>query len=177
MRRPALILAAAAIALAMGILLVEPVGVLAVRVLRPASSTMYACRVTAGADVRIGYLHSVERTPVEGRFVVGENNLLMAVETRFASTGTGLPNTAAARTHRDGRWIVVDEGRRSTTALRFYLHADNRTWLTVDGKAVDLGAFASGNLLNIGVEVVPRWRWLMWITAGRPWTPSVEAEK
>jgi hypothetical protein len=162
------------VALAGGAILWSPLGVLTIRVLRPASTIMQACRVGTDSQVRLGYLHSVEKTPVEGRFSVGADHMLLAVETRFVSTGTGLPDTAVSRTRRDGHWLVVDEERHPLPALRFYLHTDNQTRLSVDGQAVDLGAFDSANLLRIGVESVPRWRWWVWTTTGRAWGPEAE---
>ena len=159
----ALILAAAAA------VLFWPVEVLTVRALRMASAAMVALPVTAGSDVRINYRHSVERTPVEGRFEVGEGQHLVAVQTRFTSNGSGLPNTAASRMHREGDWFVVDEQRRQVSPLRFYLQSVNQTRLSVDGRDVDLSAFRSGNLLGIRVERVARWRWWLCRWTGKKW--------
>jgi hypothetical protein len=174
MCRATRVLGVIVVALAVGAILWSPLGVLTIRVLRPASTNMQACRVETDTEVRIGYVHSVEKTPVEGRFSVGADRMLLAVETRFISTGTGLPDTAGSRTRRDGRWLVVDEERRPLAALRFYLHTDNQTRLSVAGQAVDLGAFDSANLLRIGVETIPRWRWWVWTTTGRAWGPEAE---
>ncbi len=174
MHRLALALGVIAIVLAATAMVFGPVSVLTVRVLRPASAVMQACRADSGADVRLGYRHSVERTPVEGRFAVSADRTLLALETRFTSTGTGLPNTAASRTRRDGGWLVVDEERRPMASLRFYLLAENQTRLSVDGRSVDLGRFTSGNLLHIGVESAPRWRWWLWTAIGWPWGLTVE---
>lgn len=146
-----------------------PLDVLTVRALRFASGAMAVIPVTPGSDVRILYRHSVERTPVEGRFEVDKTRELVAVQTRFTSNGSGLPNTAVARMHREGAWFVVDEQRRPVSPLRFYLQAVNRTRLTVDGRAVDLSAFRSGNLLGIRVERIGRWRWWRWQWTGKGW--------
>ncbi len=146
-----------------------PMDVLTVRALRFASSDMAVIPVTLGSDVRILYRHSVERTPVEGRFEVDKTRELVAVQTRFTSSGSGLPNTAVARMHREGGWFVVDEQRRSVSPLRFYLQAVNQTRLTVDGREMDLSAFHSGNLLGIRVEHISRWRWWRWKWTEKGW--------
>ena len=162
-------LAAAVMLTAVVNMMASPMDLLTVRALRFASSDMKVLPVTPGSDVRIYYRHSVERTPVEGRFEVDQTRGLVAVQTRFTSTGSGLPNTAAARMHREGDWFVVDEQRRPVPPLRFYLHAVNRARLTVDGRTVDLSAFRSGSLLGIRVERVGRWRWWLWRWAGKGW--------
>ena len=86
----------------------------------------YASRVHRGDEVRIRYMHSVEKSPVEGRFEIAEDRQLEAVETRMkcmnylASVGTGLPNTVPDRTKIEDSWIVVDEGRKKLDEIRFF---------------------------------------------------------
>lgn len=143
--------------------------VLSVRSLRTGGDVVRACRAAPGSDVRIDYRHSVEKTPVQGRFTVNGDRRIIAVETRFTSTGTGLPNTAVDRTHRDGAWYVVDEQRLPVDPLRFYLQPVNRTRLSVDGAAVDLAALPPGTLLGIRVERVSGWRWWRWLVTGTGW--------
>jgi hypothetical protein len=162
-------LAAAVMLTAVVAMMAWPMNVLTVRVLRFASGDMEVLPVTPGNDVRIYYRHSVERTPVEGRFEVDETRGLVAVQTRFTSNGSGLPNTAVARMHREGDWFVVDEQRRPVQPLRFYLQSVNRTRLTVNGRDVDLSAFRSGSLLGIRVEHIGRWRWWRWQLTGKGW--------
>lgn len=168
--------AAAVFLVAAAAVLFWPVTVLTVRVLRPIPVVMDVRPVAPGSDVRIYYRHSVERTPVEGRFAVSEDLDLVAVQTRLTSTGTGLPNTATERMHREGDWYVVDEQRRLVSPLRFYLQSVNRTRLTVDGRAVDLSAYRSGSLLGIRVERIGQWRWWRWRWSGKGWQPKEEPE-
>ena len=149
--------------------LLWPMDVLTVRALRFALGDMMVLPVTPGSDIRIHYWHSVERTPVEGRFEVDQTQGLVAVQTRFTSNGSGLPNTAVARMHREGDWFVVDEQRRPVQPLRFYLQSVNRTRLTVNRRDVDLSAFRSGSLLGIRVEHIGRWLWWRWQLTGKGW--------
>jgi len=162
--------AAAVILLSAAIVLFWPIDVLSVRALRFASGAMTALPVTPGSDVRIHYRHSVELTPVEGRFEVDQTQGLVAVQTRFTSNGSGLPNTAVARMRREKEWFVVDEQRRPVQPLRFYLQSVNQTRLTVDGRDLDLSSFRSGNLLGIQVEHIGRWSWLRWQLTGKGWS-------
>jgi hypothetical protein len=169
MRRHVTAVAAAAILLVAAAVLLWPVDVMTVRALRFASGDMAVLPVTPGSDVRIHYRHSVERTPVEGRFEVDQTQGLVSVQTRFTSNGSGLPNTAVARMHREGDWFVVDEQRRPVQPLRFYLQSVNRTRLTVNGRDVALSAFRSGSLLGIRVEHIGRWLWWRWQLTGKGW--------
>ena len=162
--------AAAAVILALSAaVLFWPMDVLIVRSLRLVSGPMIVLPVTVGSDVRLLYRHSVERTPVEGWFEVDKTRELVAVQTRFTSNGSGLPNMAIARLHREGDWFVVDEQRRPVSPLRFYLQAVNRTRLTVDGRDVGLSSFRSGSLLGIKVERIGHWRWWRWQLTGKDW--------
>ena len=170
MRRRIAVVAAAVILLSTATVMFWPMDVLTVRALRFASVAMALLPVTPGSDVRIHYRHSVELTPVEGRFEVDQTQGLVAVQTRFTSNGSGLPNTAAVRMHREKDWFVVDEQRRPVQPLRFYLQSVNRTRLTVDGREVDLSSFRSGNLLGIQVEHIGRWRWWLWQLTGKGWS-------
>jgi len=169
MRRHITAVAATGILVAATAVLLWPMDVLTVRALRFVSGAMAVVPVTPGSDVRIHYRHSVERTPVEGRFEVDPSRGLVAVQTRFTSNGSGLPNTAVARMHREGDWFVVDEQRRPVQPLRFYLQSVNRTRLTINGRDVDLSSFRSGNLLGIRVEHIGHWRWWRWQFTGKGW--------
>ena len=169
MRRHVTAVAAVGILAVAAAVLLWPMAVLNIRALRFSSAAMAVVPVTPGSDVRIHYQHSVERTPVEGRFEVDKRQGLVAVQTRFTSNGSGLPNTATERMHREGDWFVVDEQRRPVEPLRFYLQSVNRTRLTVDGREVDMSAFRSGNLLGIRVEHIGRWRWWRWQWTGKGW--------
>ena len=121
-----------------------------------------AVKTAAGADIRLRYRHSVERTMVEGRFTVGKGPVLQAVETRMTSVGTGLPNTLPQRTRRQGEWIVVDEGLRHIPGFDFFLASINQTRLSVDGIAIPVETLGSGSVIRLDVEKIRRGQWLLW---------------
>ncbi|WP_256298927.1 DUF1850 domain-containing protein [Haloarchaeobius salinus] len=111
--------------------------------------------VEEGAPVTLAYTHSVERTPVEDRYVV-RGSALDNVEMRFQSYGWGLPADANVTT-RDG-WFVFDPDR---TYERVVVSPGEIAGheLRVDGTTYDLVALSSGRSVRLSVErrsVLPR---------------------
>ncbi len=151
------------------LLFLMPVSVLTVRLPREDFRLVEAARASAGDSLELGYLHSVERTKVVGRFTIDDNQKLLATETRMMSVGTGMPNTAPERTRREGEWIVVDEENRVFPDIRFYYVSVNETVLKVAGQPIPLDAVRSGNLLRIGVEAPRLVQWVRWLFTGRGW--------
>ena len=164
------------ILLAMGgltvVLLLFSIEVATIRLPRSEQKLIGAVKTTVGGDIRLSYLHSVERTPVEGRFSVGPGPTLLIRETRMMSVGTGLPNTAAERTRRDGRWMVVDEGLQPLPGLDFYLSPVNKTRITVDGSPVSLEPVPSGSVIRLNVEKIRLGRFWLWHLFGKDWRPE-----
>jgi hypothetical protein len=119
--------------------------------------------------VSLNYRHSVELTRVEGRFKLGPGPGLLAWQTRMASVGTGLPNTQAERTHREGDWLVVDEGMKPVGPLRFFLARINQTRLAIGKSRISLDGIKQGQILQINAERISAWRWWLWKLAGLSW--------
>ena len=147
-----------------------PISALTVRLPHEDHRLIEATRVSPGDTLNLSYRHSVERTQVVGRFTIGQDQTLLATETRMTSVGTGLPNCEEDRTHREGEWIVVDEGHQKLPHLRFYYTAINQTQLTVAGQPLDFDAVRSGNLLLIAVETPRLIQWGRWLVDDRPWS-------
>jgi len=145
------------------------IDVVTIRLPRSGQKLIRAHRTTLGGDIRLSYLHSVERTPVEGRFSVGPGPSLLVRETRMMSVGTGLPNTAPTRTRREGQWMVVDEGMQSLPGLDYYLSSVNRTRIMVDGSSVSLETVPSGSVIRLDVEKIPLGLYWLWHLSGKGW--------
>ena len=150
-------------------LLLSSIEVATIRLPRSEQKLIGAVKTTVGGDIRLSYLHSVERTPVEGRFSVGPGSSLLVRETRMMSVGTGLPNTAPERTRRDGRWMVVDERLQPLAGLDFYLSSINKTRITVDGSQVSLETVPSGSVIRLDVEKIRLGRFWLWHLSGKDW--------
>lgn len=131
-----------------------------------------AVKMRTGDEVLLSYRHSVEKTQVQGRFVVGREQSLRLQETRMASSGTGLPNTAADRTRREDGWIVVDEGMLPMDGIRFRYLELNRMQVNVAGRPMSMQNFRNGSVLIMDVDTVPFFRWWIWRISGVDWKPS-----
>ena len=150
-------------------LLLFSIDVATIRMPRSEQKLVCALKTIVGGDIRLNYLHSVERTSVEGRFMVGQGPTLLIRETRMMSVGTGLPNTAPERTRRDGQWIVVDEGLQPMSGLDFYLSSVNKTRITVDGSPVSLETVPSGSVIRLDVEKTRLGCFWLWRLSGKDW--------
>ena len=139
---------------------VWPVRVLEVSLPRKGDRLIAAMRVRAGDPVLIQYRHSVELIEVEGLFLVGPESGLIAVETRFESSGSGLPNSSPERTSLKDGWLVVDEKNRPLEAFRFYIVPINQTRLTVAGKPIPIAALDSGTLIQLKSFEISQMEWL-----------------
>ena len=159
----------------LSVLILMPVSALTVRLPHEDHRLVKAARVSPGDTLDLSYRHSVERTRVVGRFTIGQDQTLLATETRMTSVGTGLPNCEGNRTHREGEWMVVDEGNQKLPGLRFYYTTVNQTQLTVAGQEFEFDALRSGNLLLIAVETPRLFQWGRWLVGGRSW-PSIEID-
>ena len=109
----------------------------------------------AGERFTLAYRHSVEKTAVEGIFQVADPAGILAVETRMTSVGTGLPNTFAGRTRREGEWMVVDEGMAPIPAFRFFIVKINKTRIRTPHRELDLMVLPPGTIIVVGVERLP----------------------
>ena len=115
----------------------------------------YLIPADTGDQFSLTYRHSVEKTLVKGIFQVSKTPSILAVETRMTSVGTGLPNTNFKRTSREGKWIVVDEGKKAIDNFRFFISSVNKTFLTTSNGTIDLMTLPSGTVILVGVERIP----------------------
>ena len=169
MKKKILGLAVLITAVGLASLFLATISTLTVRLPRDQHRLIDATRVYTGDRLDLRYVHSVERTPVVGRFTIGKDHTLLVTETRMISVGNGLPNTSPNRTRRQGEWIVVDEGDRMISDLRFYATDVNQTCLMVAGRKLDLDTIQSGNLLRIALEHPRLIQWGRWRVTGRSW--------
>ena len=139
-----------------------PIRLFTLRLPEDGDAPYYAVRVRRGDGIRIRYVHSVEKSPVEGRFEISEDWKLAAVETRMRSVGTGLPNTAPERTKKEGSWIVVDEGGKKLDEIRFFYSPETEMRITVKGTDVPLKDIPPGGKMVLAVERASLLQWVGW---------------
>ena len=108
-------------------------------------------RVAPGDMVTYGYIHSVEKIPVEGIFVIEEDGFLKLMETRFSSYGAGLPSGQGEEIRKDG-WIVVKGGERRAS-FTFLFSPINQPYIIFKENRLSVGSkLREGALLEIRVR-------------------------
>ena len=169
LRKGRWVVAAAGLVLLLSLVLFLRVDTVTVRLPREQNRLFGAVRVAQGSEVWLRYRHSVEKSMVAGVFMIGPGPVLQAKQTRMTSVGTGLPNTDTARTRREGRWLVVDEGLTPVPGFDFFISAVNATRLAVDGTAIAVERLASGSVIHIDVEQVVLLEWMLWRYGNKDW--------
>ena len=137
-----------------------PVQIVTVSLPKEKDRLIAAVRTGEDDIISLRYRHSVELTAVEGRFKIGPESEILAVETRMESVGTGLPNAYPGRTRREDGWLVVDEEQKPVGSIRFFLVPINKTRLTIAGRSIDLMNLKSGTLLQVSAERMFLITWL-----------------
>jgi hypothetical protein len=111
-------------------------------------------RAVEGDVFLFSYIHSVEKTPVEGKFLVERSGLLRIVETRFSSYGPGLPNVAG-KTLRKNEGFIAKGGER-LDQFKFFFSPINRPTLKFKNKTIAFGDDKrEGGLLEISIRHYP----------------------
>lgn len=112
--------------------------------------------------IKLSYTHSNELIQVQGIFTVDSKSSLHAKETRFESSGSGLPVSFPERTSREGRWMVVDELNKEIGTLRFYIVPINQTQLFVAQNPVPVSSLKKGSLIEVKAQHMPSVKWLFY---------------
>ena len=152
-----------------GLMIVLPVDAVTVRLPRQGDALFDAVRVAPGDKIRLQYRHSVEKTLVAGVFAVGAGPVLQTAETRMTSVGTGLPNTRADDTRREGQWLVVDEKMKAIDGFDFFISSVNATRLTVGDTAIAVDTLTSGSVIRIDVRRIRLLDWILWRYGRHEW--------
>ena len=118
-------------------------------------------RVSQRDIIKLCYRHSNELIQVEGRFSIDGQSSLHAMETRFESSGSGLPVSFSERTTREGKWLVVDEMNKEIGTLRFYIVPINQTRLTIANVPILISKLKSGTLIEVKASRVSNLNWFL----------------
>ncbi|MBS3778925.1 MAG: DUF1850 domain-containing protein [Desulfovermiculus sp.] len=114
---------------------------------------VYRKMASPGTELRMHYIHSVERTPVQGIFALDSHGGFKAVRTLTTGTGTGLPNVVDDQhVSMQGKWMVIDEGNTPVPRIPFYYLPLNNLRISVGDQEVDLNRVPPGSRLLITNE-------------------------
>jgi hypothetical protein len=121
---------------------------------RQRGDVIWRARAAAGDVFTFSYIHSIEKTPVEGRFAVEADGWLRVVETRFPSYGAGLPLQVTGKSA-DGKWMVAAGGER-LPQFSFYISPINQACLRFGDSTLNLNnLIESGDVVTVTVRGYP----------------------
>lgn len=138
------------ILLALIIFLAHKVLVFQISLPRQGNTVVYRDIVSSGTKVCLCYIHSVERTPVQGWFSLDPQGGFQAQRTLSKGTGTGMPNVVDQQgVQMEDGWMVVDEGQTHIPEIPFYYLPLNDLRISVNDHQVDLNGVPPGSRLLI----------------------------
>jgi len=150
---------AAALAAAFGLI---PLHVLEVDAIKEEKPVLVRA-VRAGDEFSLGYIHSVELSPVRDYFRIDESYRIVLYESTFRSLNTGLPSTLTGdeRLIREGDHLRVSGMNRSLSFIELRVHEKTDNTLVVGGiESFKLHTLTGGTLLRISVRKIPLWNYL-----------------
>jgi len=100
--------------------------------------TVFRRPVLVGEEIAVGYIHSVEKTPVFSYFEVTEANKLKLERVRFRSFGAGMPDSAPRVLHEQG-WIIYAGFDQVHTSMLWNIRAELDHTLSWRGNAYQIG--------------------------------------
>ena len=114
---------------------------------------VYRKMASPGTELRMRYIHSVERTPVQGIFALDSQGGFRAERTLTTGTGTGLPNVVDDQhVSMQGKWMVIDEKNTPVPRIPFYYLPLNNLRISLGDQEVDLNRVPPGSRLLITNE-------------------------
>lgn len=123
-------------------------------------NTVFHGAIAVGEEFTIGYIHSVEKTPVVNYFQVTADNKLKLARVRFQSFGAGMPDYAP-RVQQSGGWIEYSGFTQAHATMLWNVRADLRHTLSWRRTEYRLGDFVrNGSNVQIKVRYRP---WLHYL--------------
>ena len=154
-----LVIVAAALIAALGFI---PVHVLQIDALKE-GSPVFVRIVRPGNEFALGFIHSVELSPVWDYFRVDDSYRIILYETTIRSFNTGLPSTLTGeeKLHREKDGFRVSGMDRVLPSIDLWVH--ERTDNTLKVKDIDslkLYSLAGNTLLRISIRKTRLWGYL-----------------
>jgi hypothetical protein len=119
--------------------------------------------VRAGDEFSLGYIHSVELSPVRDYFRIDDSCRIVLYETTFRSLNTGLPSTIAGdeRLIREGDHFRISGMKRALPFIDIQVQEKTDNTLIVKGvESFKLHALAGDTLLRIRIHETHTWGYL-----------------
>ena len=154
-----LIILAAALTAAFSLIPLHVLKIDAVKEERP----VLVWAVRPGDEFSLGYIHSVELSPVWDYFRIDESYRIVLYETTFQSLNTGLPSTIAGdeRLIREGDHFRISGMNRSLPFIELQVQERTDNTLIVGGvESFKLHTLIGDTLLKISVKKILLWDYL-----------------
>ena len=145
-----LVIVAAALIAALGFI---PVHVLQIDALRE-GSPVFVRIVRPGNEFALGFIHSVELSPVWDYFRVDDSYRIILYETAIRSFNTGLPSTLTGeeRLHRERDGYRISGMNRVLPSIDLWVHEKTDNTLKVKDDSLKLYTLAGNTLLKIRIR-------------------------
>lgn len=104
-----------------------------------------------GLQLELGYIHSVEKVPVAGRFQIAEDGRIQPIETVFASFGAGLPSQETGK--KGEGWLLKDESQiQPLEELSIMVSPETRQVLKIGQLEIRLHELQHGERIRVRVR-------------------------
>ena len=145
-----LVIATAALVAALAIV---PVHILQIDALRE-GSPVFVRIVHPGSEFALGFIHSVELSPVWDYFRVDDSYRIILYETAIRSFNTGLPSTLTGeeRLSREKDGFRVTGMNRVLPSIDLQVHDKTENTLKVGDNSLKLYSLAGNTLLRISIQ-------------------------
>jgi len=145
-----LVIAAAALIAALAFI---PVHVLQIDALKE-GSPVFVRIVRPGNEFALGFIHSVELSPVWDYFRVDDSYRIILYETEVRSFNTGLPSTLTGeeRLHRERDGYRISGMNRVLPSIDLWVHEKTDNTLKVKDDSLKLYSLAGNTLLKIRIR-------------------------
>ncbi|HTZ39036.1 MAG TPA: DUF1850 domain-containing protein [Syntrophales bacterium] len=145
-----LVIVSAALIVALGAV---PVHVLQIDALRE-GSPVFVQIVHPGSEFALGFIHSVELSPVWDYFRVDDLYRIVLYETAIRSFNTGLPSTLTGeeRLHRERDGFRISGVNRVLPSIDLWVHERTDNTLKVKDDSLKLYSLAGNTLLRISIR-------------------------
>ncbi len=128
---------------------------------------LYFRRVSPGDRFEFRYLHSVDKTPVTGYFLISSRTKIKPIETRFQSYGPGLPSMEK-NICRNGKEFKVGVEGTEMEDFSFFVSPMTRQTFILKGDRVEFSHLQEGGIISIEVSLRP----LFWEVIFKHGSPS-----
>lgn len=115
---------------------------------------IFSRKVSPGERFEFQYIHSVDKTPVTGYFLITSGKKIKPVETQFESYGPGLPSTEKGVTVEGGK-IKVKTDSVEMEHFSFFVSPMTGQAMMFKGEKLEFSSFKEGEVMTIGVKSHP----------------------